>query len=196
MAERIEQPYFEEEQGFALWIKAIALLPVVVLCIPAIVGWIAVVVSLTDGSRFPPAAIILAIILIPLALFSLLLAVSTFILKLVTRLDSSHLHLRIHPLKLPVPFLPPRIRDVPLDDISHWELRTYRPLSDREYWGTHLWSLGSAFGGGRYLYMMKVNPISGRGVQLQLRSGERLLIGSKHPEELADAITRAKSESS
>ena len=192
MEERIEQPYFEEEQGFALWIKAIALLSVVVLCIPAIVVWIAVVVSLRDESSFLPGAIIFT----ALALFFLLLAVPTLNIKLVTRLDSSHLHLRIYPLKLPVPFLPPRIRDVPLDDISHWEVRTYRPLLDREYWGTHFWSLGSAFGGGRYLYMMKVNPISGRGVQLQLRSGERLLIGSKHPEELANAITRAKSESS
>ena len=185
MEERVERPYFEEEQRFPLWIKAIVLLPVVVLAYPAILMWL-------EGPRFVPIALIFT----ALALFLVVLAIPNFIIKLLTRLDSSHLHLRIHPLKLPVPFLPPRIRDVPLEDISHWEVRTYRPLSDREYWGRHYWSLGSAFGGSRYLYMMKTSPISGRGVQLQLRSGERLLVGSKHPEELASAITLAKSESS
>ena len=185
MEERVEQLYFEEEQRFPLWIKAIALLPVVVLGYPVILLWL-------EGSRFVLGALILS----ALALFFLLLAVPNFIIKLISKLDSSHLHLRIYPLRLPVPFLPPRIKDVSLSDIAYWEVRTYRPLLDREYWGTHFWSLGSAFGGGRYLYMMKINPISGRGVQLQLRSGERLLIGSKHPEELASAITLAKSESS
>jgi hypothetical protein len=183
--ERVEQLYFEEEQLFPLWIKAIALLPVVVLGYPVILLWL-------EGSRFVLGALILS----ALALFFLLLAVPNFIIKLISKLDSSHLHLRIYPLRLPVPFLPPRIKDVSLSDIAYWEVRTYRPLLDREYWGTHFWSLGSAFGGGRYLYMMKINPISGRGVQLQLRSGERLLIGSKHPEELASAITLAKSQNS
>jgi hypothetical protein len=191
-----EQPYFEEEQDFALWIKAIVLLPVVVLCLPAIVMWWAVVVSLRDESSFLPGAIIFAISFTALALILLLLAVATLKIKLVTRLDSSHLHLRIYPLKLPVPFLPPRIKDVSLSDISHWEVRTYRALSDKEYWGTHFFSLGSAFGGRRYLYVMKASLTSARGVQLQLRSGERLLIGSEHPEELNGAITLAKSESS
>lgn len=166
-----------------MWIKAIALLPCIVLGYPVLLLWL-------DGSRFVPGALVLG----ALALLFLLLAVPNFILKLVSTLDSSHLHLRIYPLALPVPFLPPRTRDVSLSDISHWEVRAYRPLFDREYWGTHFWSLGSAFGGGRYLYMMKVNPLSGRGVQLQLRSGERLLVGSRHPEELARAIDLAKGE--
>jgi hypothetical protein len=178
---RIEQPYFEEEQHFPPWIKAIALLPVAILGCPAILMWL-------EGPMFVPIALIFS----ALALLLLVLAIPNFVITLLTWLDSSHLHLRIYPLKLPVPFLPPRIRDVSLDDISHWEVRTYKPLLDREYWGPHFWSLGSAFGGGRYLYMMQVNLISGRGVQLQLRSDERLLIGSKHPEELANAITQAK----
>ena len=184
MEEQRNHLYFEEAQRFPLWIKAIVLLPVVVFGYPTILLW-------PEGSRF----VYIALIFTVLTLFFLFLAVPNFIIKLVTRVDSSHLYLRIYPLKLPVPFLPPRVRDVPLKDISHWEVHSYRPLSNKEYWGRHFWSLGSAFGGGRYLYIMKVNPLSGRGVELQLRSGERLLIGSKHPEELADAITLAKSES-
>jgi hypothetical protein len=185
MEEQSNHLYFQEAQRFPLWIKAIALLPVVVLTYPAILMWM-------EGSRFVPIALIFT----ALALFFLLLAVPNFVIKLVTRLDSSHLYLRIYPLKLPVPFLPPRVLNVPLKDITHWEVRTYRPLFDREYWGTHFWSLGRAFGGGAYLYMMTANPLSGRGVQLRLSSGERLLVGSKHPEALASAITLAKSESS
>ena len=184
MEERIEQqPDFEEEQRFPLWIKAIVLLPVVVLTFFAIQMWL-------GGPRY----VTIALIFTALALFFLLLAVPNFILKLVIRLDSSHLHLRIYPLRLPVPFLPPRIRDVPLSEISHWEVRTYKSLLDREYWGPHFWGLGSVFGGDRYLYVMKPGPgpFSGQGVQLRLRSGERLLLGSEHPEELTSAITLAK----
>jgi hypothetical protein len=177
--------YFQETQHFSSWIKAITLLPVVALGFPAILLWL-------EGARFALSALIFSV----LTLFLLLLAVPNFLLKLVTTLDSTHLYLRIYPLKLPVPFLPPRVRNIPLKEITVWEVRTYRPLFDREYWGTHFWSLGSALGGGRYLYIMKTNPLSGRGVQLQLRSGERLLIGSEHPEGLASAITLAKSESS
>jgi hypothetical protein len=43
---------------------------------------------------------------------------------------------------------------------------------------------------------MKGGPFGGRGVQLDLGTGERLLLGSEHPEELATAIDLAKSESS
>ena len=43
--------------------------------------------------------------------------------------------------------------------------------------------------------MKPSNPIRGRGVQLQLASGERVLVGSERPEELEDAITMAKSAS-
>src|SRR5919199_658186 len=154
--EQVEQLYFKEAQHFPLWIKAIALLPVVILGYPAFLLWL-------EGARVVPIALLLT----ALALFFLLLAVPNFIIKLVTKLDSSHLHLRIYPLRLPVPFLPPRIRDVPLAEISSWQVRTYKPLSDKEYWGSHFFCLGSAFGGRRYLYVMKANPISTLGVELR-----------------------------
>jgi hypothetical protein len=182
METRVDGPCFEEEQRFSLWMKAIPLVPVVVLGGPAILMWL-------EGPQSS------ALILTTLAVLFLLLAVPTFLLRLVTRLDSSHLHLRISPLWLPVPFVPPRIKDIPLDDVSHWEVRTYRPLRDSEYWGVHFWGLGSAVGEDRYIYVMKASPISGRGVQLRLRSGERLLVGSGRPEVLTDAIRLAKGES-
>ncbi len=181
MEERLEQPYFEEKQFFALWIKVIVLLPVVIFSSAAVFAWIDT-----------PARI--AIVLTFLALLFLLLAAPHFILKLVTSLDSIHLHVRIDPLRLPIPFVPPRMTDVRLTDISRWEVHTYRALRDREYWGHHLWGLASASGRGRYLYIMKGGPFAGLGVQLELRNGEKLLLGSEHPENLARAINVAKSE--
>lgn len=181
MEERLEQLYFEEKQSFAWWIKAIVLLPVIILGSAAVFAWID-----TPG----PIAIVLTF----LALLLLLLAVAHFILKLVTSLDSIHLHVRIDPLRLPVPFVPPRTIDVLLTDISRWEVHTYRSLRDREYWGHHLWGLSGSSRRGRYLYIMKSGPFAGRGLQLELRNGEKLLLGSEHPENLARAINLAKSE--
>jgi hypothetical protein len=45
-------------------------------------------------------------------------------------------------------------------------------------------------------WVMRTLARAHRVVQLRLRSGERLLLGSEHPEELTNAITLAKSESS
>jgi hypothetical protein len=128
-----------------------------------------------------------------LTLVALAGAALTFRTKLVTKLDSSDLHLRIYPLKWSL--LPRRMtqKDIPLGDISRWEVRTYNSRLSGEFWGWHFWGLGVAKGG-RYLYMMRSSStISGRGVQLWLSSGERVLVGSERPEELGNAIATAKS---
>ena len=128
-------------------------------------------------------------------LVTLVGAALTFRTKLVTKLDSSNLHLRIYPRKWNL--LPRRMtqKDIALSDICRWEVRTYNSLLSSEYWGWHFWGLGVAKGG-RYIYVMRPSsPISGRGVQLGLSSGERVLVGSERPEELENAITTAKSAS-
>ena len=127
-------------------------------------------------------------------LVTLVIAVLTFRTKLVTKLDASTLHLRIYPLKWSL--LPRRMmqKDIAVSGICEWEVRTYNSLRSREYWGWHFWGLSVAKGG--YLYVMRPSsPMSGRGVQLRLRSGERVLVGSERPEELERAITIAKSAS-
>ncbi len=186
MEEHLERLYFEEEQRFPLWIRAIVLLPVVALGYPAILMWFSGGANLGLGVR---------VLLTMLALAALVGAALHFMMKLVTKLDSSHLHLRIHPHKWSL--LPRRMthKDIALSDISRWEVRTYNSLLSTEYWGWHFWGLGVAKGG-RYLYVMRPSsPITGRGVQLQLASGERVLVGSERPEELENAITTAKSAS-
>jgi hypothetical protein len=183
--EHPQQRLFFEEQRFPPWIRAIVLLLVVALGCPAILLWSLVGENLG----------LLRLLFAALALLALLGAVLTFATKLVTKLDSSNLRLRIYPLKWSL--LPRRMthKDVALKDIYRWEVRTYNSLLSSEYWGWHFWGLAVAKGG-RYLYVMRPSsPVSGRGVQLWLSSSERVLVGSERPEELEKAINTAKTAS-
>ena len=119
-------------------------------------------------------------------------AVLMFRMKLVTKLDARTLSLLIYPLKWSLLRRRMTQKDIPLGDISEWEVRTYNSVRSREYWGWHVWGLGVAKKD-RYLYVMRPSsPVTGRGVQLHLSSGERVLVGSERPEELENAITTAK----
>jgi hypothetical protein len=181
----LQSLFFEEEQRFPLWIRAIVLLVVVALGFPAILLW-----SFMEANLG-----LVRMLFAALTLVALVGAALTIRTKLVTKLDSSNLQLRIYPLKWGL--LPRRMtqKDIALNDIYRWEVCVYNSLLSTEYWGWHFWGLGVAKGG-RYLYMMRPSSfISGRGVQLQLSSGERVLVGSEHPEELENAITVAKSAS-
>jgi hypothetical protein len=75
-----------------------------------------------------------------------------------------------------------RPRLIPLSTVHSYRVVTYRPLADYGGWGIRY-----GFKGG------KAYTSSGtRGVQLEFEDGERLLIGSQRPEELARAIEQAK----
>lgn len=67
-----------------------------------------------------------------------------------------------------------------IDGIVSAQARRYGPL--REYGG---WGIRYGWGGG-----MAYNVSGDRGVQLEIREGKRLLIGSQRPEELEAAIRR------
>ena len=186
MEEHLQPLFFEEEQRFPLWIRSIVLLPVVAF------GYPAVLMGFSGGANLGLGVRVLCTVL---ALVALGGAALTFMMKLVTKLDSSQLHLRIHPHKWSL--LPRRMthKDIALSNISRWEVRTYNALLSTEYWGWHFWGLSVAKGG-RYLYVMRPSSlIRGRGVQLWLSSGERVLVGSERSEELENAITTAKSAS-
>ncbi len=176
---------FEEEQRFPPWIKAIALLPVVALGYPTILIW------LGGGANIGIARLLFTV----LTSGTLSLAALTFKMKLVTKLDSSHLGLRIYPIMWNLVPRRMTLKDIALSDISRWEVRTYNSLLSREYWGWTFWGVSVAKGG-RYLYVMRPGgAFSGRGVQLRLSSGESVLVGSERPEELENAIATAKSAS-
>jgi hypothetical protein len=88
--------------------------------------------------------------------------------RLVTEVRPDALYLRFFPLTQ---------RTIPWSDIASCRARTYRPI--REYGG---W--GVRFGRGGMAY----NVSGDRGVQLELRRGRPLLVGSLRAEQLAAAI--------
>lgn len=89
---------------------------------------------------------------------------------------------RIYDDRVEVRFFPLTTRTISLDEIDSIEVRTYRPV--REYGG---WGIKGGFGHG-----MALNVKGNRGVQLVMKDGKRLLIGSQQAEELAVALTQAK----
>ena len=102
-------------------------------------------------------------------------AVFLYLLKLSVRVDGSGLHVRFFPLVK---------KEIPLDEIARWEARTYRPILEYGGWGIRCsWGKGMAY-----------NVSGNRGVQLEFTNGKRLLIGSQRPEELAEAISKAKGQ--
>jgi hypothetical protein len=183
---RTGQPSFREEQRFPLWIKATPLLTAAVL--GAAVGGLWLV------EPFPPGRVDV-VVGIPLAVLLLLhvpLVALHFRTTLVVRVDSSGLHLRVHPLRWSL--LPSRMtrKDIALADIVDWKLRRYSSLTGTEFWGWHFWGL-SAARNGRYLYVMRPSgPVTARGVELRLGSGEKLIVGSQRPAEFLDVLRRLK----
>ena len=169
-------PRFAETQRFPRWITLSMLVPVVALVAIAVVMW-----SAGPDGRGPAAVVgVVAVVLAALAGPSLGAT-------LVTTVDRAGLHLRVRPRGLP---LPRRLtdKDVGLDEIVRLGPQRYNAVTDTEYWGVHLWGLGVGRGG-RYLYVMRPDsPITGSGLQLDLRSGDRLLIGSARPEALSAAL--------
>ncbi len=72
-------------------------------------------------------------------------------------------------------------RRVPLADIATIESVRYRPLLDYLGYGVRFGPKGLAY-----------NVSGDRGVKIRLRDGGSFLVGSQRPDELADAIGRAK----
>ena len=70
-------------------------------------------------------------------------------------------------------------RHIPFDQIKTCQARTYSPMREYGGWGIRYGPSGKAY-----------NMTGNAGVQLELASGERLLIGSRKAEELAEEIKR------
>ena len=84
---------------------------------------------------------------------------------------------------LVVRFLPVKIRKVPYEDILDCQVRTYSAIWEYGGWGIK-WGRRAGWS-----YTLSGN----QGVQLELRDGKRLLIGSYRAEELARAINEKRS---
>ncbi|HEY3414045.1 MAG TPA: hypothetical protein VGM51_13470 [Armatimonadota bacterium] len=79
------------------------------------------------------------------------------------------------------PFI--RGRVIPYSEIRACAARRYSPIAEYGGWGVRFGRNGKAY-----------NVSGNRGVQLELVSGERLLLGSQHADEMAAAIARNRHE--
>jgi hypothetical protein len=106
---------------------------------------------------------------------AMLPAVLLYLMKLMVEVEPGLIRVRF------VPFVN---RTIQITELESWEACTYDPLGDYGGWGIR-WGLRGLGKNRAY------NARGNRGVQLVFKNGDRVLIGSQRPEDLAQAITNA-----
>lgn len=165
-----EMPLFHEIQGFRAWLQAAVLVPAFV--VGPLFGW-ALYQQLVlkrpfgnqpmgDRELIVASAIAVAVTLGIACLF--------FFSRLETTVYRNRLVIRFRPFHI-------RGRVFAMDEIEEAEAREYRPILEYGGWGIRYGLSGMAY-----------NVSGNRGVQLSLRDGRRVLIGSQRADELAAAI--------
>jgi hypothetical protein len=121
---------------------------------------------LAPGSQAVPWVVLGVTLAVALLLYSMRLSV---------QVDAEAVRIRFFPIWK---------KTISLVDIVRWEARTYRPILEYGGWGIrYTLNRGWAY-----------NVSGNQGVQLELASGKRILIGSQRAEELARAIGEAKGQ--
>ena len=98
------------------------------------------------------------------------IALLLYKLKLITKVGVNGIYIRFFPLTS---------RNIPFENITSCKARTYSPIREYGGWGIRFSRKGRAY-----------NVSGNKGVQLELKQGRPLLIGSQVPEELANVINR------
>jgi hypothetical protein len=84
----------------------------------------------------------------------------------------------VHPGHISIRYVPLLRRRIPTAEIAHFRARSYRPILEYGGWGIKGWSRG------RIAYNVRGN----RGVELELRDGRQVMIGSQRADELEEAL--------
>jgi len=113
------------------------------------------------------------VVMIIAVAFGLAFPVLFCVANLTAEVRSDGLYYRFFPFHL-------RFRKITAESLVSYEVRTYRPIRDYGGWGIRYGRDGKAY-----------NVSGNRGVMLELSDGQRLLIGSQKPEDLANAISLA-----
>jgi hypothetical protein len=96
---------------------------------------------------------------------------------------SIRLTVRVSRELLDVHFFPVRHKRIPVGDIAGAFVRSFSPLGEYGGWGLRLSLRGNGWG-----YFLRGD----RGVQLVLRSGSKMLVGSQRPDQLLAAVHQAQ----
>lgn len=158
---------FREEQRFATWVLVGTL-------VTGSITWVGFVWQVILGHPFgskPAPDWVLSLVFV-LAGIGLPLLFAR--MRLVTEVTDELVRVRLVPLKT---------RVHRLEEIASCKATEYSPLGDYGGWGIR-------YGGKKVGWAY--NARGNRGVALETRTGERLLIGSQRAEELAEAIRCAR----
>ena len=98
--------------------------------------------------------------------------------RLVTEVRNDGIYIRYIPFHR-------SFRRIGFEELKRYEVRTYRPLAEYGGWGIRYGLRGQ---GRAY------NVSGNRGVQIEMSSGKRLLIGSQRPEDVVRAIQAKRSQ--
>jgi hypothetical protein len=160
-------PIYREVQRFhQLWLWVIVL----AISVLAIYGFIKQVIT---GEPFGNNPAPDAVMIVLLVIFGLGFPILFYVMNLTTEVRSDGLYHRFYPIHL-------SFRRIGLENIVKYEVVTYSPLREYGGWGIRYGGKGKAY-----------NVYGNRGVQLELRNGNRLLIGSQKPEQLEEALNVA-----
>jgi hypothetical protein len=159
---------FSEVQRFSL----LLIMPLVLLFLVAIglEGHMIFRPALVGEEPWPVWALPVSILGIAI---NIAVTVILIFLKLETRVETDALYLRFFPFHI-------LYKKISFDDIALVYARTYQPLSEFGGWGIKWGSNGKAY-----------NVSGNRGVQLELKDGKKILIGSQYANELAAQLQEA-----
>jgi hypothetical protein len=165
-----DMPLFHEIQGFRAWLQAAVLAPAFV--VGPLFGW-ALYQQLVQKRPFgnQPMGDRQLIVAASIAVaVTLGIAFLFYFSQLETTVCRDRLVIRYRPFHI-------RGRVFAMGEIEEAEAREYRPIIEYGGWGIRYGLSGMAY-----------NVSGNRGVQLSLRDGRRVLIGSQRAEELAAAM--------
>ena len=166
MAEKQEVLFREEQRFTQIW-------ALIIVFIPVALAWYAAVQQLLLHKPFGSHPVPDSILWIIWVVFGIFFPIFFFSVKLSTEVRSDGIYIRFFPFHR-------EFRTLPFEAIKKYEVRDYSPL--KEYGGYGI----------RYGRSGKAYNVSGkRGVQLELISGRKILLGSKKADRLAEAIRSA-----
>lgn len=156
--------FFEEQRLRQKWVWLL-------VGIVAAVAWAAFIQQIVYGNPVGNRPTPNFVVWLIFVLFGIGMPWLMYYLRLVTRLDSSHLIIRFRPLLT---------RKIPLKDITSCEARTYRPLREFGGWGLRF----------SPKYGRAYNMYGNRGVQLIMSDDDKILVGSQRADELAEKLKK------
>jgi hypothetical protein len=169
---------FKEEQRFTQ--TSLIFILIIILIVPLVIGIYGVIQQIIYKTPFgdkPMSDVGLIFFTISMLLLTLLI----FFIKLVTRIDEKGIHYQFFPFHFST-------KKIPWNEISKIGVRTYLPISEFGGWGLR---------GGFFFNKGKgkaVNISGDIGIQLILKNGEKLLIGTQKKEAVNAVLNTYKNK--